>query len=111
MTTHVRGQIGIVAHGMLGYGFPEAPLEAGVDRGIDLIAVDAGSTDPGPFYLGSGKSFCNLQMVERDLDLLVEAQLKSGAKMVIGSAGGAGADVHLDQTYELLDKGIRRTGR
>jgi Acyclic terpene utilisation family protein AtuA len=111
MTTHVRGQIGIVAHGMLGYGFPEASLEAAVDRGIDLIAVDAGSTDPGPFYLGSGKSFCNLQMVERDLDLLVEAQLKSGAKMVIGSAGGAGSDVHLDQTYDLLDKAIRRTGR
>ena len=40
---------------ILGYGFPEASFLRGLDEGPDLIAVDAGSTDPGPYYLGSGK--------------------------------------------------------
>ena len=34
--------------GMLGYGFPSSSLEAALARKPDVIAVDAGSTDPGP---------------------------------------------------------------
>ena len=36
------------------------------------IAVDAGSTDPGPYYLGSGNSFTNREAVKRDLALIIE---------------------------------------
>ena len=39
---------------ILGYGFPEASFLRGIEQKPDLIAVDAGSTDPGPFYLGAG---------------------------------------------------------
>ncbi|MDH5173295.1 MAG: 3-methylaspartate ammonia-lyase, partial [Gammaproteobacteria bacterium] len=42
---------------ILGYGFPAASFERGLACNPDLIAVDAGSADPGPYYLGSGKSF------------------------------------------------------
>ena len=35
---------------ILGYGFPKESFEEGMKRKPDLIAVDAGSTDPGPFY-------------------------------------------------------------
>ena len=41
--------------GLLGYGFPEASLKAGLARDPHMIGVDGGSTDPGPYYLGSGK--------------------------------------------------------
>lgn len=44
------------ATAILGYGFPIASFEAGIAKGPDLIAADAGSTDPGPYYLGSGIS-------------------------------------------------------
>lgn len=111
LNKRVSGELVVVAHGMLGYGFPEASLDAAVDAGIDLIAVDAGSTDPGPFYLGSGETFCNPQMVRRDLELLVDAQIRSGAKMVIGSAGGAGTDTHLEQTLSILRDVIGRKKR
>ena len=47
----------IVSNGMLGYGFREASLHAAVEAGIDMIAADAGSSDPGPYYLGTGKPF------------------------------------------------------
>jgi hypothetical protein len=111
MEKRTEGEFVIVSCGMLGYGFPEQSLDNAVDVGLDLIAVDAGSSDPGPYYLGSGKTFCNDELVRRDLDLLVAAQRRSGATMVIGSAGGAGTDAHLQQTFEILQDCIRRGGK
>ena len=45
--------------GIVGYGFPEDSFYAGVAQKPDLIACDAGSTDPGPYYLGAGTPFTN----------------------------------------------------
>lgn len=42
---------------ILGYGFPAVSFENGLSCRPHVIAVDAGSTDPGPYYLGSGKPF------------------------------------------------------
>ncbi|MDR2945469.1 MAG: 3-methylaspartate ammonia-lyase, partial [Candidatus Adiutrix sp.] len=56
---------------ILGYGFPEASFNEGLRRNPDVIAVDAGSTDPGPYYLGSGHSFTDRQAVKRDLALMI----------------------------------------
>src|ERR1700755_1430434 len=44
---------------ILGYGFPEASLRAGLDRRPHVIGVDGGSVDPGPHYLGIGKPVCS----------------------------------------------------
>jgi len=105
-----RGEFVCVSHGMLGYGFPEESLAAAVEIGIDLIAVDAGSTDPGPHYLGSAELFGDPEMIRRDLGLLLQAQEASGAKMVIGSAGGGGTDRHIEQTMEILRGEVVRRG-
>ena len=50
--------------GMLGYGFPMRSLKAALEHGFDVIALDAGSVDPGPYYLGTGKSFTSRTMKE-----------------------------------------------
>ena len=42
--------------GTLGYGFDVTALQRGMQFRPNVIAVDAGSTDPGPAYLGSGES-------------------------------------------------------
>ncbi|STV77694.1 3-methylaspartate ammonia-lyase glutamate mutase [Klebsiella michiganensis] len=42
---------------ILGYGFPEESFRKAMEASPDLIAVDAGSSDPGPHYLGAGKPF------------------------------------------------------
>jgi len=63
---------------ILGYGFPEESLRRGLAEGPDLIAVDAGCTDPGPYYLGSGKSFTDRTGVKRDLRYLLPAALARG---------------------------------
>lgn len=101
----------VLSHGMLGYGFPERSIETAIGIGVDLISVDAGSSDPGPYYLGSGELFGNEGMVRRDLDLLLEAQAATGAKIVIGSAGGAGCAAQLQRTEELLAEAIARRGK
>ena len=67
------------------------------------IAVDAGSTDPGPYYLGSGQSFTNREAVKRDLALIIEAGLDAEIPVLIGTAGGAGAAPHLSWCLEIVN--------
>lgn len=88
--------------GLLGYGYPEASLRAALEAGPDLIAVDAGSTDPGPYYLGAGVSFTSRLMVKRDLGLLLRAAVERKIPLVVGSAGGAGAAPHLAWALEIV---------
>lgn len=87
---------------ILGYGFPIASFEAGLAKKPDLIAADAGSTDPGPYYLGSGVSFTDRQAVKRDLRLMISAGLERKIPVIIGSAGGSGAEPHLNGCLEIV---------
>jgi hypothetical protein len=89
---------------ILGYGFPEESFMEGIRRKPQLIACDAGSTDPGPYYLGSGKSFTNRAFVKRDLRYMLVEGLKLGATVVVGSAGGSGAAPHLAWCREILEE-------
>lgn len=81
---------------ILGYGFPEASLKAGMDRQPHVIGVDGGSVDPGPHYLGSGKPFCSPIAIRRDLRLMLNAAVHANIPLVIGTSGGAGGAPHLD---------------
>ena len=88
--------------GIVGYGFPEDSFWAGVALKPDLIACDAGSTDPGPYYLGAGIPFTNATAVKRDMTLMLKAAISLGIPLVIGSCGGAGANPHLDREIGIL---------
>lgn len=87
---------------ILGYGFPEASFEAGLAQDPDVIAVDAGSSDPGPYYLGAGVSFTDRAAVKRDLRLMLQAARGRRIPLLIGSAGGCGARPHLDWTLDIV---------
>ncbi len=87
---------------ILGYGFPEKSFREGLRRRPDLIGVDAGSTDPGPYYLGAGKSFTNRSAVKRDLRFMLTAGVRRGIPVVIGTAGGSGARPHVDWCEEII---------
>jgi len=45
----------LVPVGMLGGGFSAQTVARGIELGADGIAVDAGSTDSGPYYLGAAR--------------------------------------------------------
>ncbi|MQU68377.1 acyclic terpene utilization AtuA family protein [Sinorhizobium meliloti] len=87
---------------ILGYGFPEASFKEGLRRQPHVIAVDAGSSDPGPYYLGAGVSFTDRAAVKRDLQIILRAGTALGIPVIIGSAGGAGAKPHLDWTADII---------
>lgn len=70
--------------------------------GLDLIACDAGSADPGPYYLGSGTAFVSRLATKRDLELMVTGALEHGVPVIIGSAGGSGSDQQVDWTLDIL---------
>ena len=89
---------------ILGYGFPEESFFRGLERKPDLIAVDAGSTDPGPHYLGSGKSFTDRIGVKRDLRYMITEGVKRNIPVVVGTAGGCGAQPHLDWCREIVEE-------
>ncbi len=95
---------------ILGYGFPEASFERGLALEPDLIGVDAGSVDPGPYYLGAGKSFTDRAAVKRDLSLILAAGVGRGIPVVVGSAGGAGAAAHLRWTVDIALEIARERG-
>lgn len=87
---------------ILGYGFPEKSFINAMKMNPDLIAVDAGSTDPGPYYLGAGVSFTDRIGVKRDLRYMLTYGVKNGIPIIIGSAGGSGARPHINWCEEII---------
>ena len=96
--------------GLLGYGFPEASLRAGMARKPQMIGVDGGSTDPGPYYLGSGKTVNSRRAMKRDLALMLRAALEEKIPLVVGSCGGSGSDPHLATVSEIVREIAREDG-
>ncbi len=87
---------------ILGYGFPEKSFIEGMKRRPHVIAVDAGSTDPGPYYLGAGESFTDRDAVKRDLEIMIKSGLSNEIPVIIGTAGGSGAEIHLNWCKEII---------
>jgi hypothetical protein len=92
----------LAATGMLGYGYAEESMERALEMELDLIAADAGSMDPGPYYLGAGQAFVSRPAAKRDLALMLEGGAKNGVPVFIGSAGGGGGDPHVDWLMEIV---------
>ncbi len=95
---------------ILGYGFPEESFMEAMDQQPDAIAVDAGSTDPGPYYLGAGVPFTDRNAVKRDVEIMLKGALASGIPLLIGSAGGCGAKPHVDLTKEIIEEIAKENG-
>lgn len=92
----------VALNGLLGYGYTEDALEAAFSEKVDYLGVDAGSTDPGPYYLGSGKSFTDRGAVKRDLALALPKALEHKAPFIIGTAGGAGSSEHVAWLKDIM---------
>jgi hypothetical protein len=93
--------------GMIGAGFPPETVERGIGLGADVIAVDGGSTDSGPYYLGSGTAKTTAAAVARDLRILLRASARAGIPLIVGSCGTSGTDSGVDWVAGIVD-GILR---
>ena len=92
----------LAASGQLGYGIAEKAFRAGLERDLHLIGADMGSVDPGPYYLGSGKLATAYRTTKRDLKLALTGALSKKVPLIIGTAGTAGGNVHLEQTIAIV---------
>ncbi len=84
---------------LLGYGYDVADFWATIldeKTRPEAMIMDAGSTDPGPYMLGSGKTIVNRQSYLQDLGPVLEACAEYGIKVLIGSADGAGTNAQVD---------------
>jgi len=100
----------LAPEGMLGYGIPVRSMEEGLKREPAALAVDAGSTDPGPYYLGAGVAFTNRRAYKRDLAMILEAAHERRIPALIGSAGGGGGTPHLEWTLAVYHEIVRERG-
>jgi len=92
----------IAATGALGVGVNAAALDRALALRPHFIAADAGSTDPGPFALGGGVPAFSRAAVKRDLTAIMAARDKVGIPALIGSAGTAGGDPHVDWVVDIV---------
>ncbi|MBF8188354.1 acyclic terpene utilization AtuA family protein [Nonomuraea sp. K274] len=99
----------VAATGQLGTGFKAHTL-AEAAEGADFIGCDAGSSDPGPYYLGSGGTQASDEAIARDLELMIAEGVKHDIPVLIGSAGTAGARPHLDRTVDIVRRLAAKNG-
>lgn len=94
----------VAVNGMLGYGYALDSLQAGIAAQPHVMGCDAGSTDPGPYYLGSGKSLVRTDQIYRDLKPALVGAVRNGIPLVIGSAGFAGAAPNVELTLDVVSR-------
>lgn len=91
----------LVPSGVLGLGFDRAALARGVAMRPDIIAIDGGSTDSGPFSLGAGQSKYSRAATKAEWRDLMLARAEAGVPLVIGTAGTCGADSTVDWMFDI----------
>jgi len=92
----------VAATGAVGAGVDRESLAAALERGPQFIAADAGTTDAGPAALGSGVPAFAKDAVKKDLTEMLRAGREGGIPVIVGSAGTAGADIHVDWTLDIV---------
>src|SRR5580704_536420 len=88
--------------GSVGGGISGTALEEALAQAPHFIACDAGTTDAGPFSLGMGIPAFPREAVKHDLSLMLRAARKANIPVIVGSAGTAGGDVHVDWVLEIV---------
>ena len=68
----------------------------------DAVAVDSGSLDCGPWYLGTGHAHSPLHNIRRDLDIVLTECVGRRIPFVTGTAGGSGARAHVDLVVDIV---------
>ncbi|HSG35944.1 MAG TPA: acyclic terpene utilization AtuA family protein [Paracoccaceae bacterium] len=91
----------LIPSGALGLGYDAEALARGIAAKPDLIAIDGGSTDSGPSYLGRGVSKYSRAGTKAEWKGLVAARAEAGCPLVIGTAGTCGTDSTVDWLYGI----------
>ena len=104
----------LVPSGVLGLEFSKEALQVGLANNPDIIAIDGGSTDSGPYYLGTANSKYSWAATSGEWKYLLAARETANIPLVIGSSGTCGTDHSVDWMVEItknllhtIKKGVR----
>jgi len=101
----------LIPSGALGLGYDRNALMRGIERKPDLIAIDGGSTDSGPHYLGTGTSKYSRSSIKSEWRELMQARAMANVPLVIGTAGTCGADDAVDWLLDITNEIATETGQ
>ncbi|MGB5558252.1 MAG: acyclic terpene utilization AtuA family protein [Paracoccaceae bacterium] len=101
----------LIPSGALGLGYDKAALDRGIAAKPDIIAIDGGSTDSGPSYLGRGVSKYSRASTRVEWQSLIEARARAGVPLVLGTAGTCGADAAVDWLVDITREIAEATGQ
>lgn len=90
-----------VPFGALGGGIDPEAFELAMSMKPDIISTDAGSTDSGPYYLGTGKGKYARRVIRRDLEMIMVAAHKAAIPITIGTAGLCGSNQGVDDFAQI----------
>ncbi|SEQ58410.1 Protein of unknown function [Loktanella sp. DSM 29012] len=100
----------LIPSGALGLGYDQTALDRGVAARPDLIAIDGGSTDSGPSYLGRGLSKYTRAGTKAEWAGLIRARQAAGCPLVIGTAGTCGTDSTVDWLVDITREILAEEG-
>ena len=100
----------LIPAGALGIPYDRDALERGLKKSPDLIAIDGGSTDSGPYYLGTGTSKYSRSATKADWAELMTARANANVPLLIGTAGTSGADNAVDWMLDITLEIARERG-
>ena len=101
----------LIPSGALGLGYDRDALMRGIALKPDLIAIDGGSTDSGPHYLGTGTSKYSRSSIKSEWRELMQARAMANVPLVIGTAGTCGADDAVDWLLDITNEIATETGQ
>jgi hypothetical protein len=94
----------------LSAGFREETLCRAAKDGVDFIGCDAGTTDSGPYYLGSGNPRGAREVTKHHTGLILREALKAGVPAILGSVGHAGGRPQLNWMLDIVRELARENG-
>jgi hypothetical protein len=98
----------LVPTGMLGSGFPPETITHGINQGADAIVIDGGSTDSGPYYLGTGTAKTSEAAVRRDLHILLTSARAADIPLIVTSCGTSGTDSGVDWVADIVTSVVQQ---
>ena len=105
----------LVPSGVLGLGFQAEALQRALalpaHLSPDIICIDGGSTDSGPFYLGSGVSKYSYSACKSEWRQLMQARAQLEVPLVITSCGTCGTDGMVDWMLQMTTELAEELGQ
>ena len=102
--------VGLAPSGSMGSGYNLDAFERGLAANPHFIGQDAGSTDMGPYYHGTGAPFLPLATYRYDLSFMLRAARQRRIPLLVGSALTSGCNSALEQAVQIVRELAREHG-